>query len=201
MVIRCADGVERRVYPRFFTYSADYPEKCVLAALVFFLSVLNLVSRVLLATIRDKGLCPCPRCLTPKAKLNLMGRHYDSVLRKTLRTYMGNLVSMARSFIYNKALPITGVAVEEVLKPRSLVPTLVRLPPDTCEFPPELTKPLQNAFCERLGNGVNMSRMLVVDFMHEFELGVWRTLFTHTVRVLHAASSSQSQLVAELDRW
>ncbi|KJA12763.1 hypothetical protein HYPSUDRAFT_210146 [Hypholoma sublateritium FD-334 SS-4] len=27
MVIRCADGVERRVYPRFFTYSADYPEK------------------------------------------------------------------------------------------------------------------------------------------------------------------------------
>ena len=27
MVIRCADGIERRVYPRFFTYSADYPEK------------------------------------------------------------------------------------------------------------------------------------------------------------------------------
>ena len=24
MVIRCADGVERRVYPRIFTYSADY---------------------------------------------------------------------------------------------------------------------------------------------------------------------------------
>jgi hypothetical protein len=29
MVIKCADGVERRVYPRFFTYSADYPEKYV----------------------------------------------------------------------------------------------------------------------------------------------------------------------------
>ena len=27
MVIRCADGIERRVYPRIFTYSADYPEK------------------------------------------------------------------------------------------------------------------------------------------------------------------------------
>ena len=27
MVIKCADGIERRVYPRFFTYSADYPEK------------------------------------------------------------------------------------------------------------------------------------------------------------------------------
>jgi hypothetical protein len=27
MVVKCADGIERRVYPRFFTYSADYPEK------------------------------------------------------------------------------------------------------------------------------------------------------------------------------
>ncbi|KAJ7455182.1 hypothetical protein FB451DRAFT_1049027 [Mycena latifolia] len=27
IVIQCADGVKRRVYPRLFTYSADYPEK------------------------------------------------------------------------------------------------------------------------------------------------------------------------------
>ena len=27
MVIKCANGVSRRVYPRIFTYSADYPEK------------------------------------------------------------------------------------------------------------------------------------------------------------------------------
>lgn len=27
IIIRCADGVERRVYPRIFTYAADYPEK------------------------------------------------------------------------------------------------------------------------------------------------------------------------------
>ena len=27
MVIQCADGIERRIYPRIFTYSADYPEK------------------------------------------------------------------------------------------------------------------------------------------------------------------------------
>jgi hypothetical protein len=30
IVIKCADGVMRRVYPRFFTYSADYPEKYVM---------------------------------------------------------------------------------------------------------------------------------------------------------------------------
>jgi len=27
-VIECADGMKRRVYPRFFTYAADYSEKC-----------------------------------------------------------------------------------------------------------------------------------------------------------------------------
>ncbi|KAL1749401.1 hypothetical protein FB107DRAFT_280858 [Schizophyllum commune] len=27
IVVRCLDGIERRVYPRIFTYSADYPEK------------------------------------------------------------------------------------------------------------------------------------------------------------------------------
>ena len=27
VVITCYDGVKRRIYPRIFTYSADYPEK------------------------------------------------------------------------------------------------------------------------------------------------------------------------------
>jgi hypothetical protein len=29
IVVKCADGVERLIFPRFFIYSADYPEKCV----------------------------------------------------------------------------------------------------------------------------------------------------------------------------
>jgi hypothetical protein len=40
--------------------------------------------------------------------------------------------------------------------------------------------------------------MLVVDFLHEFELGVWKALFTHLIRVLYAAAPNGS-LVAELD--
>jgi hypothetical protein len=27
IVMECADGIIRRIFPRFFTYSADYPEK------------------------------------------------------------------------------------------------------------------------------------------------------------------------------
>jgi hypothetical protein len=40
--------------------------------------------------------------------------------------------------------------------------------------------------------------MLVVDFMHEFELGVWKSLFTHLIRILYAAAPG-GRLVAILD--
>lgn len=40
--------------------------------------------------------------------------------------------------------------------------------------------------------------MLVVDFMHEFELGVWKSLFTHLIRILYVAAPHARQ-VAELD--
>ncbi len=42
--------------------------------------------------------------------------------------------------------------------------------------------------------------MLVVDLMHEFELGVWKTLFTHLVHLLYAAGNGTDRLVLELDR-
>ena len=54
-------------------------------------------------------------------------------------------------------------------------------------------------FTERLGNDFNLHQMLVVDFMHEFELGVWKNLFTHLIRLLYAQKDGQ-HLVAELDR-
>ena len=36
--------------------------------------------------------------------------------------------------------------------------------------------------------------MLVVDLLHEFELGVWKALLTHFIRVLHAASEQPGAL-------
>jgi len=41
--------------------------------------------------------------------------------------------------------------------------------------------------------------MLMVDFLHELELGVWKSLFTHLLRVLYAVSPS-GDLVGILDR-
>ncbi|KAJ3821654.1 hypothetical protein F5880DRAFT_1485705 [Lentinula raphanica] len=159
MVIKCFDGKERRVYPRFFTWSADYPEK------------------VLLATIRDFGSYPCPRCLCPKSKLDQMGTHRDMKIRETPRVILRDKVKLARTWIYHKGDKIHANAVERVLKPTSSVPTM-------------------NAFLDRLGLDFDLARMLVVDLMHEFELGVWKALFTHLIRILYAA---QPQHIEELD--
>ena len=60
----------------------------------------------------------------------------------------------------------------------------------------------QNAFCEQLkqsGKEFDISKMMVVDLLHEFELGVWKALFTHLIRILHAASERPGALVDVLN--
>jgi hypothetical protein len=42
--------------------------------------------------------------------------------------------------------------------------------------------------------------MLVVDLMHEFELGVWKAIFTHLICLLHAAGGGSDKHVIELNR-
>jgi hypothetical protein len=57
----------------------------------------------------------------------------------------------------------------------------------------------QNAFSAKLQKfGFNHFLMLVVDLMHEFELGTWKAVFTHLIRILYVVEPS-GQLVAELD--
>lgn len=163
IILKCADGVTRRVYPRIFTYSADYPEK------------------VLIATIKDMGLCPCPRCLTQKKLFSYLGLAKDMKSRlNNLRMYAMTKVIEARDFIYRCGNTVDGVKVDHSLGEGSWVPTL-------------------NQFAMKLGPlGLNPFRMLVVDFMHECELGTWKSLFTHLIRILYALPRG-SELVASLD--
>jgi hypothetical protein len=65
IVVCCCDGIKRRFYPRIFTYSADYPEKYVYSICIL-ISIDSNFTRVLIATVRNLGGCPCPRCLIPK---------------------------------------------------------------------------------------------------------------------------------------
>jgi hypothetical protein len=41
--------------------------------------------------------------------------------------------------------------------------------------------------------------MLVVDLLHEFELGVWKAIFIHLLRILYAAAPG-GRLISELNR-
>jgi hypothetical protein len=88
-----------------------------------------MVRRIIIASIRDLGLCPCPRCLMPLAVVSNMGKARDMKMRKSLarvddqeRRYK---VELARGFIYNKGYLVNSNAVERVLRPESLVPNIV----------------------------------------------------------------------------
>jgi hypothetical protein len=39
--------------------------------------------------------------------------------------------------------------------------------------------------------------MFVPDLMHEFELGVWRSIFTHLIRILYANGGNSIQMLNE----
>ncbi|CAA7262243.1 unnamed protein product [Cyclocybe aegerita] len=97
-----------------------------------------------------------------------------------LREYLAYFVWCAREWIYKKAKPIGGVKVEQLLKPTSSVPTV-------------------NAFIDQLGEYFPLNQIFVVDLMHEFELGVWKSLFTHLIRILYAVAPD-GRLVTELDK-
>jgi hypothetical protein len=132
IVLRCADGIVRRVFPRIFTYSADYPEKCLLLTL-FKTLFHSLLYRALISTIKDMGLCPCPRCVTLKSMFNFLGLPRDMRRRMTnLRTYAKENVVKARDFIYRWGNTVDGTKVENTLGKGSWVPTLVSA---TASFP------------------------------------------------------------------
>jgi hypothetical protein len=87
--------------------------------------------RIILAGIRDRGLCPCPRCLIPKSRLQNMGMPLDMKQRETLARVDDEArrrkVGIARDIIYKKNYAVDSDAVEAILKEESLVPNKVSL--------------------------------------------------------------------------
>ena len=52
----------------------------------------------------------------------------------------------------------------------------------------------QNAFSEKLfEHGFDFHQIIVPDLLHEFELGVWKAVFTHLLRILHAYGNDTIQ--------
>ncbi|RDX40877.1 hypothetical protein OH76DRAFT_1304372, partial [Lentinus brumalis] len=136
IVIECADGILRRLFLRFFTYSADYPEKALIIAM------------------RHLGECPCPRCLIKMKDIAAAGTRVDDQRRSHKRVDtqpLQRLLERVRGWAF-KGRSMASKAFKKPLQELSLFPI----------------------------------RIFVPDLMHEFELGVWKGIFNHILRILIA---------------
>ena len=160
-----------------------------------------ITSRVLLATIRDKGICPCPRCIIPKTEFHRLGFVSDALRRiSKIRCYFRERVVAARNAIYNSGAPIKGAFPELQLKDLSLVPTFVGFSLVISTIVDHALC-FKNSFADALGAfGFDIYRALTVDLLHEFELGIFKSVFKHLLRLLHAINPmSGTSSVATLD--
>ncbi|KAG6819019.1 hypothetical protein H0H93_016314, partial [Arthromyces matolae] len=163
IVLKCGDGIWRRLYPRFFTYSADYKE------------------RVLLVGIKHIGEFLCATCRITLTQLERLGtKLHDIIWSRNLRTdsVAQNLrIKKARKLIFEKGKVVNGKPIDRALG-ESLVP-------------------IENAFSQLLlPHDRNYFSLFTRDLMHEIELGVWRSLFLHLLRILHTYGR---EAVATLD--
>ena len=85
------------------------------------------VYRVLIASIHDKGQCPCPRCLIPLKKIHNLGTPLDMKRRKTMVHIDDDScrakIEAACTAIYEGNLAVNNGALEALLKDQSLVAT------------------------------------------------------------------------------
>ncbi|KIL62147.1 hypothetical protein M378DRAFT_13086 [Amanita muscaria Koide BX008] len=161
LILEFVDGIKRRVFPRFFTHSADYPEKALLSCIKFL------------------GKCPCPMCLIEKKNISRIGTEQDRRQRVSLARNDDILhqerVENVRQTVFEQGLPLSSTYIEQTLGAESLTAT-------------------RSAYSTKLlSHGLNFYSLFVPDLMHEVELGVWKALFKHLLRILHAYGNDTIQ--------
>ncbi|RPD71051.1 hypothetical protein L226DRAFT_469154 [Lentinus tigrinus ALCF2SS1-7] len=106
ILLVCGDGITRRLFPRFFTYSADYPEK------------------ILIAALKPLALCMCPRCLTRMDDIADAGSPEDDLRRAAKRQDDAAnqiLIKKARRCLFKGFSP-AGKCIKDLLHDKSLNP-------------------------------------------------------------------------------
>lgn len=85
--------------------------------------------RVLLASTRNRGSCPCPRCLIPIDRIQNLGMPHDRQQRLALQRVDDErrqfLIANARRLIYEKNYAVDSKSLNKLLAEESLVPTSV----------------------------------------------------------------------------
>ena len=129
----------------------------------------------------------------------MLGTKYDQRRRETHQrkddAARRTDVELARKWLYRDGTAITSVYIDRLLGPKSLVPTRVGPIFFTACVNSNMS---QNAFSEKLGpHGFDFYSLFVPDLLHEFELGVWKAVFTHLMRLLYACGGDGIQVLNE----
>ena len=107
-------------------------------------------------------------------------------------------VLRARELIYERNYAVNTPKIEELLRDHSLVPTTVSEDASISALIWRTNTVMKNAFSDKLSAfGFNLFLMLVVDLLHEFELGMWKAIFIHLLRILDSFKDGK---LHELDR-
>ena len=103
-----------------------------------------------------------------------------------------NKVLCARRLIYERNYAVNTPQIEKLLRDQSLVPTTVSKDPSNSVLIWCSNTVVKNTFSDQLSAlGFNLFMMLVVDLLHEFELGVWKAIFTHLLRILESLKNGE----------
>lgn len=99
----------------------------------------------------------------------------------------------ARKYIYKEHYAVGAEVVENQLKPTSLVAAKVRV---AQRIQSRYSLPKQNAFSDRLSPmGFDIHDIVAVDVLHEVEIGVWKSLFIHLLRLLEAVGVGKTDVL------
>ena len=109
-----------------------------------------------------------------------------------------NKVLRARELIFERNYAVNTPQIKKLLRDQSLVPITVSKESSSPASIWCTNTVVKNAFSDKLSAfGFNLFIMLVVDLLHEFELGVWKAIFTHLLRILDSLKNGK---LHELDR-
>lgn len=130
ILVKCGDGILRRIFPRVFTYSPYYPEKYVPRTLMLIMRYSLRPCRYLFACIRFLERCPCPDCLVAKDQIDKLGQVRDMKTRVTKQRNDTHALQVtlrnARQAVFNQGYAPDGKAIDEMLRSKGYTVTRVR---------------------------------------------------------------------------
>ena len=154
-----------------------------------------LFNRVLISCIKFLSDCMCPRCLSLKKDISQVASKRDMKNRVRLERVDSAArrfdIELVRRLLFEKGINITSVYIARILEGTSGVPTRVCIRVYFARivliFYSFSQKNAFSEFSNRLYRfKFNFYQLLVPDLLHEFELGIWKAIFVHLIRILYA---------------